>query len=87
VGLVTDYDVWKEGEEVSTEKVVATIHQNVANVKKLLQSAIPALDRQRQCECTHAAQYALMTNPKFISKQNLKKLDLIIGKYVKGSKQ
>lgn len=86
VGLVTDYDVWKEGEEVSTEKVVETIHQNVANVKKLLQSAIPQLARERHCECARAAQYALMTNPKFISKPMRKKLDLIIGKYAKQSK-
>ena len=81
VGLVTDYDVWKEGEEVSTEKVTETIHANVANVKALIKAALPNLHRQRQCECATAAQYAVFTNPKHMNKKTFKKLELIIGKY------
>lgn len=83
IGLVTDYDVWKEGEEVSVEKVIATIHDNVQNVKTLLKTVIPNLVRERRCSCSSAAQYALMTNPKAISKTMRQKLDLIIGKYLK----
>lgn len=82
IGLVTDYDVWKEGEEVSVEKVVATMHENVANVKKLIQTVIPHLVRQRNCECAHAAKHAVMTNLKHADKKTLKKLDLIIEKYI-----
>lgn len=83
IGLVTDYDVWKEGEEVSTEKVLATIHDNVHNVKQLLKASIPKLARARTCECAGAARFAVQTNPKAISKKAYKKLELIIGKYVK----
>lgn len=82
VGLVTDYDVWKEGEEVSVEHVMETIHANVANVKALIKKAVPALRRERKCECARAAQFAVMTSPKSMNKKTLKKLDLIIGKYV-----
>ncbi|MBI4218130.1 MAG: S-methyl-5'-thioadenosine phosphorylase [Elusimicrobia bacterium] len=83
VALVTDYDVWKEGEEVSVDKVVSTIHANVANVKKLIRAAVPHLGRERTCECASAAKYAIQTNPKYLNKKTLKKLELIVGKYVK----
>ena len=83
VGLVTDYDVWKEGEEVSVENVLQTIRENVANVKALIKKAIPHLRRERTCECASAAQFAVMTDPKAFNKQTRKNLDLIIGKYFK----
>ena len=82
IGLVTDYDVWKDGDEVSVDKVVTTVHENVSNVKKLIKTMIPRFVRQRNCECTHAAQYAVMTNPKNLNKKTLKKLEPIIGKYI-----
>ncbi len=83
IGLVTDYDVWKEGEEVSVEKVLATIHENVNNVKQLIKTMLPRLARKRTCECANAAQFAVQTNPKAIDKKSYKKLELIIGKYIK----
>lgn len=83
IGLVTDYDVWKEGEEVTTDKVLQTIHENVANVKKLLKAAIPRLARERNCECASAARFAVQTNPKAFNRKTFKKLELIIGKYHK----
>ena len=81
VGLVTDYDVWKEGEEVTVEKVVETMHSNVVNVKKLIAQTIPTLARRRTCECANAAQFAVFTHPKHIHKKTFKKLKLILGKY------
>jgi 5'-methylthioadenosine phosphorylase len=84
VGLVTDYDVWKEGQEVSVEHVMETIHQNVANVKNLVKKAIPKMAAaSRNCECSTAAKFAVMTAPSALNKKTLKKLDLIIGKYIK----
>ncbi len=84
VGLVTDYDVWKEGEEVSVEHVMETIHQNVANVKNLVKKAIPIIGKNpRTCACATAAQWAVMTAKTAVNKKTLKKLDLIIGKYLK----
>ena len=83
VGLVTDYDVWKEGEEVSTENVLETIKHNVANVKALIKSSISRLARERTCECATAARFAVMTHPKHFNKKTAKNLDIIIGKYFK----
>lgn len=82
IALVTDYDVWKEGEEVSVEKVMATIHANVANVKNLIKNCVSGLARERTCECASAAQFAVQTSPKHRNKKTLKKLEIILGKYL-----
>jgi len=41
VSLVTDYDCWKEGEEVDQEKVTATLKKNIENIRRLLVKVIP----------------------------------------------
>lgn len=82
VSLVTDYDVWKEGEEVSVEKVIATLHANVDNVKKLIRRALPRLTAARTCACASALRHAVFTNPAVVKPATRKKLDLLIGKYL-----
>ena len=40
---MTDYDCWHETEEaVTVEAILATLHQNVAFAKQLLQAVVPA---------------------------------------------
>lgn len=83
LGLVTDYDVWKEGEEVSVERVVGNLLANIENVKKLIKAAIPGLERERKCECASALAYAIQTHKWAINRRTARKLDLLIGKYLK----
>jgi len=83
LGLVTDYDVWKEGEEVTVERVVGNLLANIENVKKLIKAAIPRLKRDRKCECASALAYAIQTREWAINKKTARKLDLLIGKYLK----
>lgn len=83
LGLVTDYDVWKEGEEVSVERVVGNLLANIENVKKLVKAVIPRLERERKCECASALAYAIQTHKWAINRRTAKKLDLLIGKYLK----
>lgn len=83
VSLVTDYDVWKEGEEVTVEKVVETLHANVANVRTLVADALPKLAALGPCACRSALRHAVFTDPKVMPAKTKKKLQLIIGKYVK----
>jgi 5'-methylthioadenosine phosphorylase len=83
VSLVTDYDVWKEGEEVTVEKVVETLHANVDNVRKLVAHALPKLAALGDCKCRSALQFAVFTDPKVMPAKTKKKLSLLIGKYVK----
>lgn len=81
VSLVTDYDVWKEGEEVTVEKVIATLNANVENVKRLIRLALPRIARERRCPCASALRYAVFTHPPAMNPRTRKKLDLLIGKY------
>ncbi len=84
IGLVTDYDVWKEGEEVTIAKVLDNLNANIENVKKLLAKVIPAIDLSalRKCACASALKYAIFTRKDKMNKTTLKKLKLLIGKYV-----
>lgn len=84
VGLATDYDVWKEGEEVSVEMVIGHLMANVAFAKNLVKKVLPDLARRkRSCACSHALQNAIFTQPAAINKTTAKKLDLLVGKYLK----
>jgi len=82
VSLATDYDVWKEGEEVSAEKVMANMKVLTANVKKLVKSVIIKLQGGRNCSCKDALKYAIMTSPEAINPKTKKKLELLVKKYV-----
>lgn len=82
VGLVTDYDVWKEGEEVSVDSVVETIRANVTNVKRLIKDSILLLaKRERKCSCRNALKYAIMTKLDNKNRKTQERLKLLIGKY------
>lgn len=82
VALVTDYDVWKDDEQVTVEKVIANLTANTANVKRLLKTVVGELARERQCECASALQYAILTDRKKIPAKVIKSLAPIIGKYI-----
>lgn len=84
VGLITDYDCWKEGEEVSTSKVVENLFANIANAQNLLEHAVGLLARRpRNCSCKTALSGALFTQPGAMAPGTVKKLELLIGKYLK----
>lgn len=83
VCMVTDYDCWKEGEEVSTELVVQNLHANSANAQRLMRAAIPKIaSAPAEPRIANALSGALFTDPKFRNKATLKKLDLLVRKYV-----
>ena len=78
VSLVTDYDVWKEGEEVSVDKVVATMQANVDRVKKMITQLLPRLTGPRSCHCGTALRGAVFTDPKVMKPSTRKKLNLFL---------
>jgi 5'-methylthioadenosine phosphorylase len=83
VCMVTDYDCWKEGEEVSTELVVQNLHANSANAQRLMRAAVPKIAAAPlEPRFSEALKGALFTDPKHRSKAALKKLDLLVGKYL-----
>jgi 5'-methylthioadenosine phosphorylase len=79
VALVTDYDCWKEGEEVTSEMVIGNLTANVANAQRLLEDAVTAVaDLPRHCRCGHALDGAVFTAPAARNKATLKKLQLLL---------
>jgi 5'-methylthioadenosine phosphorylase len=84
VCLVTDYDCWKAGEEVSSGQVVENLAVNVANAQRLLAAAAPALAaRRRLCRCATALAGAIFTDPRRADRRALRKLDLLVGRHLK----
>ena len=83
MALVTDYDCWHASEEsVTVEMILATLHNNVAQAKRVLRAAVPAVAELRTCPCGSALQYAIVTAPERISAAMRKRLQPLIGKYL-----
>lgn len=80
VSLVTDYDCWKEGEEVDQGKVLDTLHKNIENIRRLLVRIIPRMDSVK-CPCGYSKmmETSILTDRGHISPAMRKKLRLIIG--------
>jgi len=83
MALVTDYDCWHGSEEsVTVEMILATLHNNVAQAKRILRAAVPSAQGAAKCPCGSALQYAIVTAPERIPAALRKKLKPLIGKYL-----
>jgi len=85
LAFVTDYDCWHQSEEsVTVEMVIANLNKGVAQIKKLLPMIIQELPAKRDaCPCAGALAGSIITAPPLIPEKTYKKLELIIGKYIK----
>jgi 5'-methylthioadenosine phosphorylase len=83
--MVTDYDCWHESHDaVTIDQIVKVMNQNSANASRVVKTAVAAMPRERQCPCTTALQFALLTSPDAVAQAPAReKLDLLIGKYLK----
>jgi len=83
MALVTDYDCWHEDHaEVTVEEVVQNLNKNITHAKQVIQAVVPQTQGVRSCSCTHALDGAIMTDPKVIPEETLKRFDLLIKKYL-----
>lgn len=81
---VTDYDVWHVTEApVNVEMVIKTLLQNTALAQKAIQTLIENLTLNTDCSCHHALADAVITQRSRIPPVIAKKLDLLVGKYLK----
>ena len=84
VAMVTDYDCWHpDHDSVTVEVVVKTLMENSANAKEIVKKAILAIPEGRGCSCKDVLATAIMTQPEKMPEETKKKLEIIIGKYVK----
>jgi len=84
IACVTDYDSWHEtNEPVSVEGILSTMRHNIENAKKIIKLAAGRIPEKRDCDCASALGPALVTAPELIPAEQKKKLDLLIGKYIR----
>ncbi|MEI6614834.1 MAG: MTAP family purine nucleoside phosphorylase, partial [Chrysiogenales bacterium] len=85
LALVTDYDCWHQSaESVTVEMVIANLNKALAGVTKLLPLIISAIPEKRAaCACSGALATAIITAPQMIPEKTYKKLEIIVGKYIK----
>ncbi len=85
IGCVTDYDSWQEkGEPFTVDTILNTLRLNTDTIKKIVRLAVARIPRNRDCGCATALKDAIITDPGLIPPKQRKKLDLLIGKYLKG---
>jgi 5'-methylthioadenosine phosphorylase len=84
LAMVTDFDVWHESEApVTVETVVANLHQNSANAKRVLLAILDgALDQSDSCGCTTALENAIITAPNKMPAEQRERLSVIAGRYL-----
>jgi len=84
LALVTDYDVWHEEEaDVTAEVIIANLYKNVQTAQHIIRQAIKLIPAERSCACHKALENALLTQTHLIPASTKKKLELIVGKYLK----
>ena len=87
VAMVTDYDCWHpHHDSVTVDQIIAVLVKNAENAAKVIRASVAAMPRNRACHCHSALAHAILTDPKTIPLATKKKLNLIIGKYVKAAK-
>ena len=86
LAMVTDYDCWHTSEEsVTVEMIIECLQQNSRMAQAIIRLTVTALDAGADCTCRHALATAIMTAPDKIPAGQRKKLQLLIGKYLKPS--
>ena len=84
IACATDYDSWHETREpVTVDSILANQRQNIANARKIVRLAVSRIPETRACQCPSALDMATATAPELIPDEQKKKLDLLIGKYLR----
>jgi 5'-methylthioadenosine phosphorylase len=82
---VTDFDSWQEqSEPLAVDVILNILHQNIDTIKKIIKLVVARIPEERHCDCADAMKVAIATSRQFISADQRRKLDLLIGKYLKG---
>ena len=84
MALVTDYDCWREGhEDVSVDQILGYLRANASMAQTILRNSISRVAaRKRECGCTNALQFAIITDPAVIPERVKRDLAPLIGKYI-----
>lgn len=79
VSMITDYDAWKEEEEVSQELVSERMKVNILNMRKLLISVIPLIGKAAcKDSCASMTKGCLITHKEDFPKETYEKIRLLL---------
>jgi 5'-methylthioadenosine phosphorylase len=83
IALVTDYDCWHpDHDAVTVAEVIENLRKNSDNAQKIIRAAVKRLPTDRTCKCKNALQHAIMTDLNKVPADTLKKLDVILARYL-----
>ncbi|TNE50512.1 MAG: S-methyl-5'-thioadenosine phosphorylase, partial [Sphingomonadales bacterium] len=86
VGMVTDYDCWREGDTVDVGQVVAQMQKNGKLARDMLARFINALPKTREASpIDYALDDAVITAPDKHDAKLLAKLDAVAGRLLGGA--
>jgi len=84
VAMVTDYDCWHEDHDaVTVTNILDNLNKNAENACKVVTAAVRAMPSARECKCGSALAHALITDPKAVPEVTRRKLELLVGKYLR----
>jgi 5'-methylthioadenosine phosphorylase len=84
LAMVTDYDCWhEEHDAVTVSQVYEYLMRNAENAQRIIHHSLDLIPGERTCKCGVALAHAIMTDRKKIPLQARKRLELLVGKYLK----
>ena len=83
MALCTDYDCWHDSaSDVDIGAILEVLQRNVRLAQDIIARTVPALQGDRQCQCSTALQYALITDPAMIPQAARERLGLLVDPYL-----
>lgn len=85
LAMVTDYDCWYEKckEEVSMDIIINNMKKNTETAREIIKTVVSDMPERRDCECGSSLEHAFVTPKELFPADTRRKLNIIIGKYLK----
>ena len=68
---------------ITVTDILANLSKNASNAAKVVAAAVAAMPADRKCKCGAALAHALITDPKVVPESTRRKLELLVGKYLR----
>ena len=83
LAFVTDYDVWRRGEdEVSVEMIVGNLMRNADAAQRIIARVAAEVPPRRGCACGSALKNAIITDPGSIPAEAKERLGILVEHYL-----
>lgn len=83
LAMVTDYDCWHTSEDVTVDIIIQNLMKNTEMAKRIIKEVVRSIPERGKCSCGSSLKDAIITARDAIPASTKKKLDIIVGKYLK----